>query len=347
MTTSPESRLLDVRDLRIGFRTGAGVVQAVDGVSFTVEKGSVIGLVGESGCGKSVTAHALMGLHRSGREAECSGNVLFRGRDLLTVPERELRAVRGRDIAMIFQDPMTGLNPVRRVGSQIAETLKLHTDLSKTEMRRRCIDLLGEVGISNPEARLDDYPHQFSGGMRQRVMIAMALACDPSILIADEPTTALDVTIQAQIIDLLDRLRRVHGSAIILITHDLGVVADVADEILVMYAGRLVEQSPKRELFADPLHPYTWGLLSSIPRIDRDRPRRLPSIEGAPPSLINTPPGCAFRPRCRHAFEACTDEPPLEGHVGGSAHRDRCWLTIDEKRRRQPSRAQLETGTTV
>ncbi len=339
--------MLDVHDLRIGFRTGAGVVQAVDGVSFTVEKGSVIGLVGESGCGKSVTAHALMGLHRSGRGTDCSGNVLFRGRDLLKVPERELRAVRGREIAMIFQDPMTCLNPVRRIGSQIAEMLELHTDLSKSDIRRRCIDLLGEVGIPNPEARLDDYPHQFSGGMRQRVMIAMALACDPSILIADEPTTALDVTIQAQIIDLLDRLRQVHGSAIILITHDLGVVADVADEILVMYAGRLVEQSPKRELFADPLHPYTWGLLSSIPRVDRDRPRRLPSIEGAPPSLINTPSGCAFRPRCRHAFEACADEPPLSGHVNGSSHRDRCWLTIDEKRRRQPSRAHLETGTTA
>jgi oligopeptide/dipeptide ABC transporter ATP-binding protein len=347
MSASPESQLLDVRDLRVGFRTPAGVVQAVDGVSFTVEKGSVIGLVGESGCGKSVTAHALMGLHRSGRGTACSGNVLYRGRDLLTIPERELRAVRGREIAMIFQDPMTCLNPVQRVGSQIAETLQLHTDLSKTQMRRRCVDLLGEVGIPHPEARLDDYPHQFSGGMRQRVMIAMALACDPGILIADEPTTALDVTIQAQIIDLLDRLRQAHGSAIILITHDLGVVADVADEILVMYAGRLVEQCPKPELFADPLHPYTWGLLSSIPRVDRDRPRRLPSIEGAPPSLINTPSGCAFRPRCRYAFEACTDEPPLEAHVSGSTHRDRCWLTIDEKRRRQPSRVRLETETTA
>jgi oligopeptide/dipeptide ABC transporter ATP-binding protein len=339
--------LLAVRDLRIAFRTAAGLVRAVNGVSFTVEKGSVVGLVGESGCGKSVTAHALMGLNRTSRDAQCAGEVLFRGRNLLTVPERELREVRGKEIAMIFQDPMTCLNPVRRVGAQIAETLKLHTDLSKAEMRSRCIDLLGEVGIPNPAARLDDYPHQFSGGMRQRVMIAMALACDPSVLIADEPTTALDVTIQAQIIDLLERLRHRHGSAIILITHDLGVVADVADEILVMYAGRLVEQGPKRELFADPLHPYTWGLLSSIPRVDRERPRRLPSIEGAPPSLIDIPPGCAFRPRCRHAFETCGEEPPLEGRIGGSVHLDRCWLTNQEKRRLQPARRTLETATRV
>jgi oligopeptide/dipeptide ABC transporter ATP-binding protein len=336
--TVESAPLLEVRDLRIGFRTEAGLVQAVDGVSFRLEPGSVLGLVGESGCGKSVTAHALMGLHRRSRGTECSGTVTFRGRDLLSAPERELREVRGKEIAMIFQDPMTCLNPVRRVGAQIAETLQLHTDLSKEAMRRRSIELLGEVGIPNPAARIDDYPHQFSGGMRQRVMIAMALACDPRILIADEPTTALDVTIQAQIVDLLDRLRQVHGSAIILITHDLGVVSDVADEILVMYAGRLVEQSTKRELFADPLHPYTWGLLSSIPRVDRERPRRLPSIEGAPPSLIDVPPGCAFRPRCRYAFEPCENEPPLEARAEGSKHLDRCWLSVDEKRRRQPAR---------
>jgi len=342
--TADGTPLLEVRDLRIGFRTPAGLVRAVDGVSFTVEPGSVVGLVGESGCGKSVTAHALMGLHRRSRGTECSGSVTFRGRDLLTVPERELREVRGKEIAMIFQDPMTCLNPVRRVGTQIAETLQLHTDLSKEATRRRCLDLLGEVGIPNPAARIDDYPHQFSGGMRQRVMIAMALACDPRILIADEPTTALDVTIQAQIVDLLDRLRQVHGSAIILITHDLGVVSDVADEILVMYAGRLVEKSAKRDLFADPLHPYTWGLLASIPRVDRDRPRRLPSIEGAPPSLIEVPPGCAFRPRCRHAFDACTEEPSLEARAGGSTHLDRCWLTVDEKRRHQPSREAVAPG---
>src|SRR5262249_409074 len=231
-----------------------------------------------------------------------------------------LRNVRGRELAMIFQDPMTCLNPVQRIGSQIAEMLALHTELSKPAIRRRSIELLGEVGIPNAAARVDDYPHQFSGGMRQRVMIAMALACDPSILIADEPTTALDVTIQAQIVGVRDRLRDVHGSAIIVITHDLGVVADIADEILVMYAGRAVEQGRKRDVFSNPQHPYTWGLLASIPRVDQPRPRRLPSIAGAPPSLINLPRGCAFRPRCKHAFERCAEEPPLAARNGRPHH---------------------------
>jgi len=327
--------LLDVRDLRVGFRTRAGLVQAVDGVSFTLRPGSVLGIVGESGCGKSVTAHALMALRRSGHGVVSSGSVRLRGRELMQLPERELRAIRGNEIAMIFQDPMTSLNPVQRVGTQIAEMLELHTDLSKAAIRARRVELLGEVGIPHAAARVNDYPHQFSGGMRQRVMIAMALACNPSILIADEPTTALDVTIQAQIVDLLDRLRDVHGSAIILITHDLGVVADIADEILVMYAGRIVEQGAKRDVFSDPLHPYTWGLLASIPRVDQPRPTRLSSIKGAPPSLIDLPAGCAFRPRCRHAFDRCIEEPPLETRTAGAYHPDRCWLRVEEKRRRR------------
>jgi peptide/nickel transport system ATP-binding protein len=334
---SETESLLEVRDLRVAFRTGAGLVQAVDGVSFSLRPGSVLGIVGESGSGKSVTALALMGLRRSSRNMLCSGSVHFRGRDLLQMPERELRDVRGRELAMVFQDPMTCLNPVHRVGSQIAEMLALHTQLSRTAIRKRSIELLGEVGIPNASARVDDYPHQFSGGMRQRVMIAMALACDPSILVADEPTTALDVTIQAQIVDLLDKLRDVHGSAIILITHDLGVVADIADEILVMYAGRAVEQGSKRDVFSNPQHPYTWGLLASIPRVDQPRPRRLPSIAGAPPSLIDLPTGCAFRPRCTHAFERCGDEPPLAARSGRADHLDRCWLPADEKRRRKAS----------
>jgi peptide/nickel transport system ATP-binding protein len=330
--------LLEVEDLRVGFETRAGLVQAVDGVSFELQPRSVLGIVGESGCGKSVTAHALMGLRRSGRGVVCTGNVRLDGRELLKLSERELREVRGREIAMVFQDPMTCLNPVQRVGTQIAEMLVLHSDLSRKAIHQRCIELLAEVGIPNAPERLDDYPHQFSGGMRQRVMIAMALACDPSVLIADEPTTALDVTIQAQIVDLLDRLRDVHGSAIILITHDLGVVADIADEILVMYAGRTVEQGEKRGVFHDPQHPYTWGLLSSIPRVDQVRPRRLPSIKGAPPSLIDLPAGCKFRPRCEHAFERCVQEPPLEARAGDAGHRDRCWLPVEDKRRRRPAR---------
>jgi peptide/nickel transport system ATP-binding protein len=341
---SQTESLLEVRDLRVAFRTAAGLVQAVDGVSFSLSPGSVLGIVGESGCGKSVTALALMGLRRSSRNTLCSGSVHFRGRDLLQMPERELRDVRGRELAMIFQDPMTSLNPVHRVGSQIAEMLALHTQLSKPAIRKRSIELLGEVGIPNAAARLDDYPHQFSGGMRQRVMIAMALACDPSILIADEPTTALDVTIQAQIVDLLDRLRDVHGSAIILITHDLGVVADIADEILVMYAGRAVEQGRKRDVFSNPQHPYTWGLLASIPRVDQPRPRRLPSIAGTPPSLIDLPPGCAFRPRCKHAFERCREEPPLAARNGRADHLDRCWLPADEKRLRRASTQSTPVG---
>jgi len=252
--------------------------------------------------------------------------------DLVDLPEREMRKLRGRDIAIVFQDPMTSLNPVYRIGEQIAEAIQAHERVDKRQAKRRAVELLKQVGIPNPESRVDDFPHQFSGGMRQRAMIAMALSCNPDVLIADEPTTALDVTIQAQIIELIGRLKDDFNSAVIMITHDLGVVADIADEILVMYAGRVVERAEKRALFYDPQHPYTWGLLGSIPRLDRPRPERLHSIKGAPPSLINAPAGCKFRPRCPHAFEKCTEEPALENRVETPGHLDRCWLDVEYKR---------------
>jgi oligopeptide/dipeptide ABC transporter ATP-binding protein len=244
-----------------------------------------------------------------------------------------MQEFRGNEIGMIFQDPMTSLNPVYRIGEQIVEAIQAHEKLDDRAARRRAVELLRQVGIPNPEARVDDFPHQFSGGMRQRAMIAMALSCNPEILIADEPTTALDVTIQAQIVELIDKLKDDFDSAVIMITHDLGVVADIADEIIVMYAGRVVERAHKRNLFYDPQMPYTWGLLGSIPRLDRPRPEKLHSIEGSPPSLINLPEGCKFRPRCPHAFDKCMEEPGLENRVETPGHLDRCWLTVDEKRR--------------
>ncbi len=324
--------LLDVDDLHVHFATEDGVVHAVDGVSFKLERGKVLGIVGESGSGKSVTAMTILGLTR-GVNAHFEGTVEYRGEDLLTKSEAELRPFRGNEIAMIFQDPMTSMNPVYRIGDQIIEGIVTHEDVSKKTARNRAVQLLRQVGIPHPEERVDDYPHQFSGGMRQRAMIAMALANNPEILIADEPTTALDVTIQAQIIELIDRLKDDFNSSVILITHDLGVVADIADDIGVMYAGRLVEYGTKRQVFYDPQHPYTWGLLGSIPRLDREKPDRLTSIAGAPPSLINLPQGCKFRPRCPHAFEKCWEEPPLENRVGDTPpHLDRCWLSVDEKR---------------
>jgi peptide/nickel transport system ATP-binding protein/oligopeptide transport system ATP-binding protein len=324
-------RLLEVDDLRVRFATEDGIVRAVDGISFELERGRVLGIVGESGSGKSVTAMTLMGLTR-GVNARFEGHVLYRGTDLLEVSDRDMQDYRGNELGMIFQDPMTSLNPIYRIGEQIIEAIQAHEKVDKRAARSRTIELLRQVGIPNPESRVDDFPHQFSGGMRQRAMIAMALSCNPSILIADEPTTALDVTIQAQIVELINRLKDDFDSAVIFITHDLGVIADIADEIIVMYAGRVVERGTKRDIFYDPQMPYTWGLLGSIPRLDRPRPERLHTIEGMPPSLINLPEGCKFRPRCPHAFDRCIQEPGLENRVETPGHLDRCWLDVEFKR---------------
>jgi oligopeptide/dipeptide ABC transporter ATP-binding protein len=323
--------LLEVKDLKVSFRTEDGIVKAVDGVSFTLGQREVLGVVGESGSGKSVTMLTVMRLIND-PNARFEGEVLYKGVDVMKLPTERMREVRGGDIAMIFQDPMTSLNPVYRVGDQIVEAIATHQDIDKAQARARAVDLLREVGIPQPDRRVDDFPHQFSGGMRQRAMIAMALANNPDILIADEPTTALDVTIQAQILELIGRLKDEFNSTVILITHDLGVVADVADRIAVMYAGRIVEFGNKRDLFYDPQHPYTWGLLGSIPRLDRPKQERLHSIEGMPPSLIHPPQGCKFRPRCPHAFDKCLDEPPLEARVEDRRHLDRCWLEVATKR---------------
>jgi peptide/nickel transport system ATP-binding protein len=324
-------RLLEVKDLGVEFTTEDGVVRAVDGVSFELERGKVLGIVGESGSGKSVTAMTIMGLTRD-INASFRGEVNYQGRNLLEISDTEMQNFRGNEIGMIFQDPMTSLNPVYRIGEQIAEAIRAHEHVDKPAAKRRAVELLRQVGIPNPESRVDDFPHQFSGGMRQRAMIAIALACNPAVLIADEPTTALDVTIQAQIVELISQLKDDFNSAVIMITHDLGVVADMADEIVVMYAGRVVERAPTRELFYDPQMPYTWGLLGSIPRLDRPKPERLHSIEGAPPSLIQLPKGCKFRPRCPHAFDKCMEEPGLENRVETPGHLDRCWLDVDKKR---------------
>jgi oligopeptide/dipeptide ABC transporter ATP-binding protein len=324
--------LLEVKDLKVSFRTEDGVVRAVDGVSFAVDQGEVLGIVGESGSGKSVTMMSVLRLIND-PNMQVEGEVIYKGRDLMKLHKDEMREVRGDEIAMIFQDPMTSLNPVYRVGDQIIEAILTHQDVGKPAAKRRAIELLHQVGIPHPEARVDDYPHQFSGGMRQRTMIAMALANNPDILIADEPTTALDVTIQAQIIELIDTLKDEFNSAVVLITHDLGVVAEIANEIIVMYAGRVVERAPTRELFYDPQHPYTWGLLGSIPRLDRPRQERLHSIKGMPPSMISLPGGCKFRPRCPYAFDKCTEEPELRSRVEEQAHLDRCWLSVPDKHR--------------
>ena len=299
-------------------------MQAVDRLSLSVAPGEVLGIVGESGSGKTVSMMALMRLIRD-PNAVIEGTVLHRGRDLMALSGPEMRSVRGRDIAMIFQDPMTALTPVYTVGWQIAEQLRAHNAMSRRQAGDRTVELLAEVGIPNARRRADDYPHQFSGGMRQRVMIAMALSCNPSLLIADEPTTALDVTIQAQILELMKRLRREHGSSIILITHDMGVVADLAERVAVMYAGRIVEEAPKAQLFRDPQHPYTWGLLGSMPRVDRPRLRRLAAIPGSPPSLLSPPAGCRFEPRCPHRFDRCATRPELLERVS-SGRKDACHL---------------------
>ena len=308
------SHLLEVRDLRTHFPTRAGLVRAVDGVSFYLDRGELLGLVGESGCGKSMTALSIMRLIAPPGKI-VAGEILFDGRNLLQVSNSEMRDVRGNDIAMIFQDPMTSLNPVFTVGEQIAEALRLHRQLSRKEAKHGAIEAMREVAIPDPATRVNDYPHQLSGGMRQRVMIAMALACDPKLLIADEPTTALDVTIQAQILDLLNNLRKTHDLAILLITHDLGVVAEVADRVAVMYTGKIVEESPVDELFAKPKHPYTEGLLQSVPKLTEEgvaRAERLQTIEGVVPSPTNLPPGCHFEPRCPYRMPRCKEgEIPL------------------------------------
>jgi peptide/nickel transport system ATP-binding protein len=324
--------LLKVEDLHVSFATEEGIVQAVDGVSFDLAAGEVLAVVGESGSGKSVTAMTLMGLTRS-PNARFEGTADYKGTELIGASEDQLRRVRGAEIAMIFQDPMTSLNPVQRIGKQIMEQIEEHEGLPDQQARERTVELLERVGIPRARERVDNYPHEFSGGMRQRVMIALALSCSPSVLIADEPTTALDVTIQAQILQRMRDLREETGSAVILVTHDLGVVADIADRIAVMYAGRIVEEGTLDQIFYDPQHPYTWGLLGSITRVDKPRPERLPAIAGLPPSLSNRPEGCHFRPRCPHEFAECQKVPPLEPRVPGQPdHLDRCWLSVDEKR---------------
>lgn len=297
--------LLDIVGLSVDFTTQEGIVHAVHDVSFSMAPGELVGLVGESGCGKSVTASAILGLTRMLNNARVSGKIVFEGRDLLALPEKEVRSVRGRDIAMIFQDPVTSLNPVLSIERLMTEGLELHLGMSRREAAARSVELLQLVGIPKADQRIHDYPHQFSGGMRQRVMIAIALSCDPKLLLADEPTTALDVTIQAQILRLMKRLSEEVGAAIITITHDLGVVAGMCRRILVMYAGRLVEVGPAKQLFAHPHHPYTVGLLRSVPRLDEPRKERLQSIEGLPPDLSHLPPGCSFAPRCWLAGEEC------------------------------------------
>ncbi len=315
--------LLEVADLAVSFKTPDGELQAVRGVSFEVEAGNTLGIVGESGSGKSVSTQTILGLNPAGK---VSGQALFEGRDLLSMGKDELRKLRGAEIGMIFQDPLSSLHPYYRVGWQIVEMIRQHTDMSKRAARDRAIELLDQVRIPQPDKRVDDYPYQFSGGMRQRAMIAMALALEPKLLIADEPTTALDVTVQAQIMELMQRLQRDSGIAIILITHDLGVIADVADEVMVMYAGKPMEQTDRRSLYTEPHHPYTVGLLESLPR-QTNKGERLKPISGQPPSLISPPAGCPFHPRCSYAMQKCRTEPPLTEI--GAAHHSACWLPAE------------------
>ncbi|GGV26146.1 ABC transporter ATP-binding protein [Streptomyces griseoflavus] len=327
--TGPDS-FLSVRDLRVRFSTEDGIVKAVDGLSFDVERGKTLGIVGESGSGKSVTNLTVLGLHNP-KSTTVEGEILLEGRDLVTAPEKELEKLRGNKVAMIFQDPLTALSPYYTVGRQIAEPYMKHTGASKKEARARAIEMLTKVGIPQPQSRVDDYPHQFSGGMRQRAMIAMALVCDPDLLIADEPTTALDVTVQAQILDLLKELQQEFGTGIIFITHDLGVISDMADDLLVMYSGRAVERGTVREVLRQPKHPYTWGLLSSMPRLGADVSQALNPIPGSPPSLLNPPSGCPFHPRCAFTGEVpgdrcSTERPPL-----GEGRDAACHLTAEQK----------------
>ena len=318
------AKLLEIEDLRTQFFTSAGTVRAVDGISYDVEKGETVAIVGESGCGKSVSALSILRLVPDPPGRIVGGSIRFQGRDLLGLGDAEIRKVRGRHIAMVFQEPMTSLNPVLTIGLQLTETLEHHLRLSREEARARALELLGMVGISDPERRLAQYPHHLSGGMRQRVMIAMALCCEPELIIADEPTTALDVTIQAQILELMKDLTRRLGVALVLITHNLGVVARYADRVNVMYAGKIVERGSAREIYHDPRHPYTLGLLNSVPRLDQPRKKKLEPIVGQPPDLARLDDGCAFRPRCSYAVERCAVEvPPLEPAVEG--HLSACW----------------------
>ena len=334
------SPLLEVSDLHVEIPTEDGVVKAVSGLSFSLEPGKTLGIVGESGSGKSVTALTLLGLTaRMG--AQISGSAVFEGQDLLSLSDRQMRSLRGNEIAMIFQDPLAALHPLYRVGAQIVEAIQAHRDVSDADARARALELLELVGISNPARRLDEYPHEFSGGMRQRAMIAMALSNEPKLLIADEPTTALDVTVQAQILLLLERLQEELGMAILIITHDLGVVAEMADDVGVMYAGGFVERAPVAEVFDDPQHPYTWGLLGSIPRLDLPRGQPLVPIPGRPPSLISPPSGCTFHPRCPHARPQCpTLEPPFVALTDHREHFAAC--VIDPQERREIWRSRRE-----
>jgi peptide/nickel transport system ATP-binding protein len=323
--------LLEVRDLKVYFDTADGVVKSVDGISFSVERGETLGVVGESGSGKSVTFLSVMQLITR-KHAMIEGEILFQGRDVLKLPPEEMREIRGAGMGMVFQDPMTSLHPLFKVGFQIVEALRAHQDISKSEAHGQAVEMLRRVGISKPEERVNQFPHEFSGGMRQRAMIAMALSLNPDLLIADEPTTALDVTVQAQILDLIDRLKEEFNAAIVIVTHDLGVVAEHCDQIQVMYAGKIVETGDARDIYYRAHHPYTWGLLQSIPRMDSRSDERLKPISGAPPSMINVPKGCAFHPRCPHRFEPCDKEvPPLlpsDGH-----HASACHLPLKEKER--------------
>jgi peptide/nickel transport system ATP-binding protein len=336
--------LLEIRDLHVHFRTRDGVVHAVEGAQFSVERERTLGIVGESGSGKSVTAMTVIGLTRF-PNATITGEIEFDGIELVNLPDNQMRSVRGRRIAMIFQDPLSSLHPLYKVGWQIVEAIQTHEDVSKSEARARAIDALHEVGIPSPEKRIDSYPHELSGGMRQRVMIAMALVLKPDVLIADEPTTALDVTVQAQILDLIRRLKDEYGTAIVMITHDLGVIAELADEVAVMYAGRVMEKAPREVLFTIPELPYTWGLMRSIPRLDAPRPGRLDSISGMPPSLIHLPPGCPFHPRCPYLMDIClTKEPELKESEPG--HLVSCHLEVKERQRiGRELQTQYRTGT--
>jgi peptide/nickel transport system ATP-binding protein len=324
--------LLEVKDLRTHFQTDDGIVKAVDGVSFSVEKGQTLGIVGESGSGKSVTCLTIMGLNAK-RGTMSSGEAIWKGKNILGAKSSTLREIRGDEISMIFQDPMTSLNPVHSIGRQLVEAVQLHRDVTKRVARARAIELLNAVGIPKADTRIDDYPHQFSGGMRQRVMIAMALINDPDLLIADEPTTALDVTTQAQILTLMKRLQEDFGSAIVIITHDLGVVAEIADDVLVMYAANVVEQAEVHNLFNQPQHPYTWGLMGSLPRLEADV-ERLTQIPGQPPSLLRPPAGCRFHPRCPYVMEVCkTTVPELKPMQRDPAHLEKCHLDEETKER--------------